>query len=209
MAKAALRAGGDINTCNDVGNTPLHFCFAYGYGDTLGEYLIQKGGNDAAANKWGKTPVHVRANPQFMDGGGEAPAPAPAASSKSGGMWGFLRGGSKAGSSAPAAAPAAAAAAAAAAGGGASVPGYSSIPAARPSRGASTPDSAAAYMRVEGHRDDGRSESHKWQLASQMLSEDWPWRTMATPEPLGLTYLMRCEQVAWRVDDGKRIRWMP
>lgn len=38
-----------------VGNTPLHFCFAYGYGDTLGEYLISKGADCTIRNNDGFT----------------------------------------------------------------------------------------------------------------------------------------------------------
>ena len=46
--------GGDINARNHKGNTPLHYCFAYGYGDTLGEYLISKGADPSSKNKAGK-----------------------------------------------------------------------------------------------------------------------------------------------------------
>ena len=37
VLKAALRRGADINSRNYKGNTALHFCYTYGYGDTLGE----------------------------------------------------------------------------------------------------------------------------------------------------------------------------
>lgn len=53
MAKAALRRGADINTTNIRGNTPLHFCYAYGYGDTLGDYLLSKGANGKVRNTAG------------------------------------------------------------------------------------------------------------------------------------------------------------
>lgn len=36
------------------GNTALHFCFAYGYGDTLGAYLISKGADTTIENKDGR-----------------------------------------------------------------------------------------------------------------------------------------------------------
>lgn len=36
--------------CQNRGNTALHFCFAYGYGDTLGEYLLSKGADTTAMN---------------------------------------------------------------------------------------------------------------------------------------------------------------
>lgn len=50
VLKAALRRGADINSRNYRGNTPLHFCFRYGYGDTLGQYLISKGADPAIRN---------------------------------------------------------------------------------------------------------------------------------------------------------------
>ena len=55
MAKAALRRGADINACNLKGNTALHFCHAYGYGDTLGAYLISKGADSTVRNEDGYT----------------------------------------------------------------------------------------------------------------------------------------------------------
>lgn len=53
VAKAALRHGADINSQNDKGNTPLHFCFAYGFGETLGQYLISKGADTMVRNRNG------------------------------------------------------------------------------------------------------------------------------------------------------------
>jgi len=79
IAKLALRRGADINArnvrCSLVlslflsvqrthththtqqykGNTCLHFCFAYGYGDTLGRYLISKGADSNIRNVAGLT----------------------------------------------------------------------------------------------------------------------------------------------------------
>eukprot|EP00944_MAST-04C_sp_MAST-4C-sp1_P005003 g5003.t1 len=55
MAKLALRRGADINSRNYKGNTPLHFCFTYGYGDTLGQYLISKGADPSIKNHQGTT----------------------------------------------------------------------------------------------------------------------------------------------------------
>eukprot|EP00294_Goniomonas_avonlea_P012050 CAMPEP_0114543756 /NCGR_PEP_ID=MMETSP0114-20121206/2524_1 /TAXON_ID=31324 /ORGANISM="Goniomonas sp, Strain m" /LENGTH=199 /DNA_ID=CAMNT_0001728113 /DNA_START=82 /DNA_END=678 /DNA_ORIENTATION=+ len=43
LAKACLRREADTNAPNYKGNTPLHFCFAFGYTE-LGEYLIAKAG---------------------------------------------------------------------------------------------------------------------------------------------------------------------
>lgn len=55
MAKLALRRGADINARNYKGNTPLHFCYAYGYGDTLGAYLTSKGADTSLKNHFGAT----------------------------------------------------------------------------------------------------------------------------------------------------------
>lgn len=54
IAKAVLRRGADINARNHKGNTPLHYCYTYGYGDTLGQYLIQKGADYTIRNNAGK-----------------------------------------------------------------------------------------------------------------------------------------------------------
>lgn len=63
MAKLALRHGADINLKNFTsGNTPLHFCFKYGYGDTLGAYLISKGADDSIRNHAGQTCREVAPN---------------------------------------------------------------------------------------------------------------------------------------------------
>ncbi|EKX47900.1 hypothetical protein GUITHDRAFT_93862 [Guillardia theta CCMP2712] len=54
VAKLFLRNKADINAINVHGNTCLHYCFTYGYGE-LGDYLISKGANDALKNKNGLT----------------------------------------------------------------------------------------------------------------------------------------------------------
>ena len=54
IAKFCLRKGANINQPNLAGNTPLHFCFAYGFED-LGEYLMDKGGDDSVVNADGLT----------------------------------------------------------------------------------------------------------------------------------------------------------
>lgn len=54
VAKAVLRRGANINARNLKGNTPLHYCYHYGYADTLGEYIISKGADVEARNKYGK-----------------------------------------------------------------------------------------------------------------------------------------------------------
>eukprot|EP00941_MAST-03F_sp_MAST-3F-sp1_P004882 g4882.t1 len=50
VAKLALRKGADINARNYKGNTCLHFCWAFGYGETLGQYLISKGADSSLRN---------------------------------------------------------------------------------------------------------------------------------------------------------------
>ncbi|CAM9637954.1 unnamed protein product [Ascophyllum nodosum] len=50
--KAALRRGADPNARNERGNTGLHYCHAFGYGKTLGLYLMDKGADPAIRN-WG------------------------------------------------------------------------------------------------------------------------------------------------------------
>ncbi len=54
VAKLVLRRGADINARNHKGNTPLHYCFHYGYGDTLGQYLMAKGANSSVRNNAGR-----------------------------------------------------------------------------------------------------------------------------------------------------------
>ena len=53
VAKAVLRRGADMNVRNFKGNTPLHYCYHYGYGVSLGEYLISKGGDAGIRNNQG------------------------------------------------------------------------------------------------------------------------------------------------------------
>ena len=54
VAKCVLRRAANINSRNNKGNTPLHYCFSYGYGDSLGQYLIDKGADVRARNLAGK-----------------------------------------------------------------------------------------------------------------------------------------------------------
>ncbi|KAJ1493071.1 ankyrin repeat-containing domain protein, partial [Baffinella frigidus] len=54
LAKLFLRYKANINAVNGQGNTVLHFCFTYGYGD-LGDYLISKGANANLKNNNGLT----------------------------------------------------------------------------------------------------------------------------------------------------------
>eukprot|EP00804_Cyclotella_cryptica_P012522 CCRYP_017717-RB/>CCRYP_017717-RB protein AED:0.49 eAED:0.52 QI:0/0.66/0.25/1/1/1/4/287/255 len=55
IMKLSLRYGADIDAVNTYGNTALHFAFKYGFGETLGEYLISKGANTYLRNHEGKT----------------------------------------------------------------------------------------------------------------------------------------------------------
>ena len=54
VAKCVLRRAANINSRNNKGNTPLHYCFSYGYGETLGQYLIEKGADVRVKNLAGK-----------------------------------------------------------------------------------------------------------------------------------------------------------
>mmetsp|Transcript_17158 Transcript_17158/g.38603 ORF Transcript_17158/g.38603 Transcript_17158/m.38603 type:complete len:299 (+) Transcript_17158:87-983(+) len=54
VAKGVLRRGANINARNHRGNTPLHYCYHYGYGDSLGQYLMSKGADADARNNAGR-----------------------------------------------------------------------------------------------------------------------------------------------------------
>ncbi|CAM9548952.1 unnamed protein product, partial [Pylaiella littoralis] len=51
--KAALRHGADPNVVNTRGNTALHYCYAFGYGGSLGRYLMEKGADSSIRNRSG------------------------------------------------------------------------------------------------------------------------------------------------------------
>lgn len=53
--KFGLRRGLDINARNTAGQTPLHYCFAFGHAG-LARYLVAKGADDAIKNRAGLTP---------------------------------------------------------------------------------------------------------------------------------------------------------
>ena len=55
IAKLVLREGADIDAVNKQGNTALHFCHMYGFGDTLGAFLQQGGADDTIKNNRGLT----------------------------------------------------------------------------------------------------------------------------------------------------------
>jgi hypothetical protein len=55
VAKGVLRRGANINARNFKGNTPLHYCYHYGYGESLGQYLVSKGADADARNNAGRT----------------------------------------------------------------------------------------------------------------------------------------------------------
>lgn len=56
IVKLALRYGADMNATNARGNTALHFCYKYGFGETLGAYLISKGADQTIRNFDGRLP---------------------------------------------------------------------------------------------------------------------------------------------------------
>ena len=56
IVKLALRYGADMNAINLRGNTALHFCYKYGFGETLGKYMISKGANQNIRNDEGLLP---------------------------------------------------------------------------------------------------------------------------------------------------------
>ena len=51
IAKLAMRHECDLNAQNLAGNTALHFCFMYGFGDELSTYLLSKGADSSIKNK--------------------------------------------------------------------------------------------------------------------------------------------------------------
>jgi ankyrin repeat protein len=54
MCKFLMRRGCNVNAQNLVGNTGMHYCYAYHHED-LGAYLRGKGGNDSILNGEGLT----------------------------------------------------------------------------------------------------------------------------------------------------------
>jgi hypothetical protein len=55
----------------------------------------------------------------------------------------------------------------------------------------------------------GRTEAERFNLAESMLGEGKPWTLVADP-PLGLTYLLRSKQVAWKMKrPNGTVKWMP
>ncbi len=53
IIKIALRYGAQINSCNNMGNTALHFAMEYKY-NRIYEYLLAKGANPELKNLRGK-----------------------------------------------------------------------------------------------------------------------------------------------------------
>ena len=66
MVKLALMYEANIDLQNNAGNTALHFCYMYGFGESLGSYLLEKGANDKIKNHKGSTCYAVK-----MKGGHE------------------------------------------------------------------------------------------------------------------------------------------
>jgi hypothetical protein len=66
-----------------------------------------------------------------------------------------------------------------------------------------------ALLERLGGTEDVSSEDERCYKAEGMLAEQAPWRMVANP-PLSLTYMLRTEQVAWRIPTGDGDwKWMP
>lgn len=62
MAKLALRNDANINHQNINGNTALHFCYLFGFGQTLGKFIIEQGGDENILNDKKLPPKKVYKN---------------------------------------------------------------------------------------------------------------------------------------------------
>ena len=60
IVRLALKYGADINFANHAGNTALHFCYMYGFADTIGTYLREKGADPELRNLRGEKCTDVR-----------------------------------------------------------------------------------------------------------------------------------------------------
>jgi hypothetical protein len=69
IVKLALKCGADINHRNGAGNTALHFCYMYGFGKTLGTYLMEKGADETIRNRRSQTCFDVTMKPGGADCG--------------------------------------------------------------------------------------------------------------------------------------------
>ncbi|GMI09721.1 hypothetical protein TrRE_jg7130 [Triparma retinervis] len=77
IARLAIKHGCNLDMQNGRGNTALHFCWMYGFGGTLGEYLKGKGADDSVRNHKRQTCYDVEMSP-----GGLSPSPIKKASSR-------------------------------------------------------------------------------------------------------------------------------
>ena len=73
IVKLALKVGCDINHQNGSGNTALHFCYMYGFGDTLGKYIAEKGGDDTVLNYKQLSCYDVTMRPGAAESGAATP----------------------------------------------------------------------------------------------------------------------------------------
>ena len=72
ICKVLLRRETDINFQNRAGNTPLHFCYAYGF-LTLAEYLQSKGADPEILNNRGMSCYEgLGYDPNFRYGEGQS-----------------------------------------------------------------------------------------------------------------------------------------
>jgi hypothetical protein len=64
----ALRKGADINVQNRKGNTPLHFCFQFGYGATLGAWHrhLQRPAKPQSTRPWMHTDLVTNTDTPFL-----------------------------------------------------------------------------------------------------------------------------------------------
>jgi hypothetical protein len=68
VVKVLALADADVDAQNAEGQTALHFCFAYGHGDSLGQWLRDRGADFMIQNREGRTCAEVRstvANPSI------------------------------------------------------------------------------------------------------------------------------------------------